>query len=317
VPPHEPAGPFVVEALPAPGPEWLEVPIDRLARFFRNPCRFLLEQRLGLELRRDDEELQDEEPYRPTLSGRSPLVDLLLPALLEGASLDEARTLARAGAEVPEGTFGRHALERELQALASFARDVREFSAQPVLAPHAASLELDVDGVTWRVQGAFAELRPRGLLRARYERVGPGPYLDAWLAHLLLCATAPAGVERITTGIGRDGRYTLTPCAEPRAVLATLVGLYARGLREPLTFFPKSSWALVDTGLDVARAAQVYRPSGNLPGAAWAEGNEAGVRLALRGRPDPFGPAGEAELVACARAVFDPLRACLVTEEAP
>src|SRR5262249_13618807 len=116
VPPHEPGGPFVVEPLPAPGPEWLDVPVARLARFVRNPRRYLLEQRLGLELRRDEEELQDEEPFRPALSGRSPLVDVLLPALLEGASLDDARTLALAGAEVPEGAFGRHALERELQA---------------------------------------------------------------------------------------------------------------------------------------------------------------------------------------------------------
>jgi hypothetical protein len=89
------------------------------------------------------------------------------------------------------------------------------------------------------------------------------------------------------------------------------VGLYARGLREPLPFFPESSWALVDGGLDVARAAQVFRPPANSPAAGWAEGNDAGVRLALRGRADPFGPAGSAELVACARAVFDPLRACL------
>jgi len=311
VPPREPAGPFVVEPLPAPGPEWLDVPIERLARFFRNPCRYLLEQRLGLELRRDEEELEDDEPFRPALSGRSPLVDVLLPALLEGTSLADARSLALAGAEVPEGAFGRHALERELQAIDTFARGVREFGAAPVLAPHAASLELVVDGATWRVHGAFAELRPRGLLHARYAKLRPRTFLDAWLDHLLLCATAPAGVEHVTSGIGRDGRYTLRACPEPRAVLATLVGLYARGLREPLAFFPDSSWALVDQGLDVARAAQVFRPPANVPSARWAEGNEAGIRLALRGRPDPFGPAGSAELVACARAVFDPLRACL------
>jgi exodeoxyribonuclease V gamma subunit len=326
VPPHEPAGPFLVEPLPAPGPEWQDVPVERLARFFRNPCRYLLEQRLGLELRREEEALEDDEPWRPAISGRSPLVDLLLPALLEGMSLADARTLARAGAEVPEGAFARHALERDLQALAAFARGVREFTAQPLLAPHAASLELVVDGTPWRVHGAFGGLRPGGLLHARYARLGPGAYLTAWLAHLLLCATAPAGVEHRTTGIGRvaghgpggpggpGGRFTLRACPEPRAVLATLVGLYARGLREPLAFFPESSWALVDQGLDVARAAQVFRPPAISPAAAWAEGNDAGVRLALRGRPDPFGPAGAAELVACARAVFDPLRACLETE---
>jgi exodeoxyribonuclease V gamma subunit len=320
VPPHEPAGPFVVEPLPPPGPEWQEVPVDRLARFFRNPSRFLLEQRLGIALRRPEEELSDDEPWRPELSGRSPLVDMLLPAFLAGANLADARRLALAGAEVPDGAFGRHALERELQALQAFAQGVREFTAQPALAPHAAAVEVVVDGATWRVHGGFADLRARGLLQARYAKVRPATYLDAWLEHLLLCATAPAGVAPETTGIGRAGgesragRYRLRACADPRAVLAGLVGLYTRGLREPLAFFPASSWELVDKGLDLGRAAQVFRPQASAPAAAWAEGNDAGVRLALRGRPDPFGPAGASELVACARAVFDPLRACLVKE---
>jgi exodeoxyribonuclease V gamma subunit len=291
------------------------VPIDRLARFFRNPCRYLLEQRLGLELRCEEEELRDEEPYRPVVTGRAPLVDLLLPAFLEGMSLASARELARAGADVPDGAFGRHVLERELHTLHDFAQQVRGFTAPAALAPHAAVVEVEVDGATWRVHGAFAELRPGGLLSARFARLGPAAFLDAWLPHLLLCATAPEGVSPLTTGIARDGRFELRACPEPRAVLAALVGLYARGLREPLPFFPKASWTLVDGGLDIARAAQEFRPGATTPGAAWAESADAGIRLALRGRPDPFGPAGASDLVACARAVFDPLRACLAREE--
>jgi exodeoxyribonuclease V gamma subunit len=312
VPPHERAGPFVAAPLATPGPEWRDVPVDRLAAFLRNPCRFLLEQRLGLELRREDEQLQDDEPFRPDVSPWSPLVELLLPPLLEGMTLAEARPLALAGADVPAGGFGRHVLERELQGLHAFAQGVREFTAEPALEPHAVSVEVEVDGAPWRVQAGFADLRPRGLLRARYGKIGANDLLGAWLPHLLLCAIAPAGVTPATTLIGRDGsRFRLGPCPDASAVLATLVRLYARGLREPVAFFPKSSWVCVEGGLDADKAAREFHPAPSTPGAQFAEGANPWIRLALRGRPDPFGPSGEADFIACARAVYDPLRACL------
>jgi exodeoxyribonuclease V gamma subunit len=317
VPPHEPAGPFVATALPPPGPEWHDLPAERLAAFLRNPCRFLLEQRLGIELRREDEQLQDDEPFRPDFSPWSPLVDLLLPPMLDGMTPDEARPLALAVADVPAGGFGRHVLERELQGLHAFAQGVRGFTAEAALEPHAISVDVDVDGATWRVHAGFADLRPRGLLHARYGKIGANDLLRAWLPHLLLCAVAPAGVTPATTLIGRDDTHQrLGPCPDPAAVLATLVRLYARGLREPLAFFPKSSLVCVEGGLDIDKAAREFRPAPSSPGARFAEGADPWIRLALRGRPDPFGPSGEADFIACARAVFDPLRACLA-EVAP
>jgi exodeoxyribonuclease V gamma subunit len=314
VPPHEPAGPFIAAPLPEPGPEWRDLPVDRLVQFLLNPARYLLQQRLGLDLRREDEQLEDDEPFRPDVTSRSPLVDLLLPPLLEGMPLEAARELALAGPDVPAGAFGRHVLERELQGLNAFAQGVRAFTAEPAIEPLAISVDVPVDGATWRVHAGFADLRPRGLLRARYGNVGATDLLRAWLPHLLLCATAPEGIAPATTGIARGARYALAACPDPTAVLATLVRLYARGLREPVAFFPKSSWACVDAGLDVAAAAREFRPAAASKGAAFAEGTDPWVRLALRGRPDPFGPSGEADFIACARAVYDPLRACLTLE---
>ena len=303
--------PFLAAPLPAPGPEWRDVPIQRLAAFFRNPCRFLLEQRLGIELRRDDEQLLDDEPFVPDVSGHGPLIARLLPALLDGLPLEAARTLALAGTELPTGGFGERFLERELNGLRDFAAQVREHTTQAALPPHAASLRLEVDGQAWHVHAGFADLRPRGLLRYRYAKATPNDYLGAWLPHLLLCATAPPGVLPVTTGIARDGRFFLGECDAPHAVLGTLVRLYARGLREPLAFFPKSAWAWLDGGQSLAKAVAAFRPGGF---AQFAEGQDAGYRLALRGRPDPFAPAVVDEFTACARAVFEPLRACLDVE---
>ncbi len=306
------AAPFIARPLPPVEVDWRDVPLARLAAFFRNPCRFLLEQRLGIALRRDDEQLQDDEPFVPDNGGRAPLTRLLLPALLAGLPAAEARTLALAGTAVPAGSFGTRFLERELDGLRAFAEQVREHTLQPVRAPHAAQIAFEIAGQPWRLHGEFADLRPRGLLRHRYAKRSATDYLDAWLAHLLLCASAPADVLPVTTGIARDGRFFLTECEAPRAALETLVRLYAQGLREPLAFFPRAAWDWINGDRQgPAKAIAAFRPGSFNE---YAEGNDAAYRLALRGRPDPFAPEVVGAFYANATAVFEPLLACLEIE---
>ena len=302
---------FIDAPLPPVDADWHDVPLERLAAFFRNPCRFLLEKRLGVELRQAEDELQDDEPFVPDLGGRAPLTRALLPALLAGLPVEAARTLALAGTAVPMGGFGKRFLERELNGLQDFAEQVREHTLQPVLAPHAVAQDIAIDGATWRVHGAFADLRARGLLRYRYGNRTPNDLLGAWLSHLLLCVDAPAGVLPVTTGIARDGRFFFTECEQPKAALETLVRLYAKGLREPLAFFPRAAWAWIDGDRNVSKAIAAFRPGGYNE---YAEGNDAGYRLALRGQPDPFSAARIAEFTANAEAVFGPLCACLELE---
>ena len=304
--------PFIARPLPPVDAAWRDVPLGRLAAFLRNPCRFLLEQRLGIALRREDEQLQDDEPFVPDNSGRAPLTRLLLPALLEGLAPEAARTLALAGTAVPAGGFGMRFLERELNGLREFAEQVREHTQQPVLPPQAAALTFEIDGEPWRLHGEFADLRPRGLLRHRYAKQSALDYLDAWLPHLLLCASSPAGVLPVTTGIARDGRFFLTECDDPQARLQTLVRLYAQGLREPLAFFPRAAWEWIEGDRQgPAKAIAAFRPGGFNE---YAEGQDAGYRLALRGRPDPFAPEVVDAFYANAMAVYEPLIACLEVE---
>jgi exodeoxyribonuclease V gamma subunit len=184
--------------------------------------------------------------------------------------------------------------------------------------PRAAGIELDVDGRAWRVHGVLDALRPQGLVHWRYARRQAADLIGGWLAHLLLCADAPPGVALATTGVARDGCWRLRPCGEPREALRTLLRLYARGLREPLPFFPKTSLAYVETGgpSGVLAAERVFRPAPESPTGRYAESNDAGVRLALRGRPDPFEPGATTEFVQCAEAVFGPLMNCLVDDAA-
>lgn len=291
----DPDAPFFAVPLPPPGEEWRSCSVDRLVRFFRNPSRYLLAERLGVRLPGGDEELVDDEPFLPDFDGRRRLAERLLPALLGGADGAALRTLAVAGGEYPGGTLGERLLERELGVMRAYAEGLRGALAVKVLDAHAADLAFDIDGERWTLQAAFGDLRPGGLVRHRYDDMRAGCYLSAWIAHLALCASAPPGVAPCTEWHARDGVRRFRPCAAAHARLAELVALYRDGLRAPLPFFPKTAWAWASNGQSRYRAQQKWR-GGERP--EFGERNDPAIRLAFRGLADPldeafFGFAGQ------------------------
>ena len=297
--------PFFATPLAPPGDEWCDVALADLITFFRNPCRTLLQRRLSITLAKADDELQDDEPFIAGIPARSALAARLLPGLRAGQGVAAARTLALAGTDVPAGAFGRSFLDRELAGLERFAARLNALTAEPVRpAPHEASVTLAHEGRAWRVHAGFADLRASGLVRHRYDDVRARDVIDAWLHHLLLCADPAEGVAPRTTWLGRDARLVLEPVHAPRDVWQTLIELYARGLREPLYFFPKSAWAYMkDDRRSIAKATAAWQVSERHP---FGESSDAAYRLALRALPDPMGD-GWSRFEDCADAVFGPL----------
>jgi exodeoxyribonuclease V gamma subunit len=292
-------GRFFQTALSAPGEEWRQVDVPRLIRFFRNPCNFLLRERLGIQLHKAGDELADEEPFLPDFLARQALAERLLPRCRDTMDAAELRHLAQAGIEYPPGTYGDLLLDRELLNLRQFADAVRAATAEPCLPPFHASLAFDLDGETWRLVGAYADLRAGGLVRQRYDDTRPVDYLEGWLHHLFLCA-AGAGANLRTRWLSRNGEYTLLPCAHAEEILAGLMALYRRGLREPIHFFPKSAWKYVETKMNPNQAAGTWHNSRNPD---WSESADPAYRLALRGVPNAL----DEDFEACARAVFGTL----------
>lgn len=317
------AAPFFTAPLPPPDAAWREVDLLQLTRFFANPCRYLLRERLGLDLPESAEVLDDVEPLLPDWPGQRALAARLLPVMLaeedegagaaaaaglpsrmEAASVAHARlwALACAGNEYPVGSLGEAALAREFDCLLAFARRQRALLAAPAQPPHLARFECGIDGEAWSLSASFADLRADGLLRARYDDTRAGDYLGAWLAHLLLCAAPAPGVRCETRGLSRDGefRFAALEPAHARAQLEALLGLYREGLRGPLHFFPKSGWAYVTNG-DSLHKASARWSGGMRP--QFGEAADPAYRLALRGVEQPL----DERFCALAGAVFMPL----------
>jgi exodeoxyribonuclease V gamma subunit len=295
---------FFPSPLPAPGPEFRDVTLDGLVRFFRNPCRQLLRLRLGIVLPKGDEELGDDEPFVADRCARDALAARVLPRLLAGDGTTELRACARAGIEYPPGRLGDLELDRELAHLRVFAEGLAPALAPPPLEPFAAGLEFTIHGEAWRLDGSFGDLRTTGLVRYRYDDTHPHDYLAAWIAHLFLNGTAPPGAATTTAWHSRDGAFVLRPLADARERLAALLERYRAGLMLPLRFFPKAAWAYATNGHSLAKARGAWSSSSFRP---FGEDRDPAYRVALRGVDDPL----DAEFETCAAAVFDPLLAAI------
>ena len=299
-----PATAFFREPLPPLEEVWRAVSLDQLRSFFRNPARFLLQQRLNVAMPDELVELGDDEPLLPEWTAHGALAARLLPRLLAGADSAAIRELARSGMEYPQGEIGELLLDQELNALNNFAARLRQHVAAPLLPPLTATLQFDIDGEQWTLEGALSDLRGQGLVRYRYDDTRVGDYLGAWLAHLFLNAAVQAGAPydgaTVSRVVARDGEFLLRPVEQAQQVLRELVALYRRGLGKPLHFFPKSAWAYVEAGNSHQAAKKKFQSSP----AGHGEDSDPACRIALRGVANPL----DEEFTAAATTVFGAMK---------
>lgn len=286
-----PSPAFFSAPLPPPDAAQRTVDLDRLLRFFRNPCQALLRERLGIQLAGAEAELDDDEPFVPDFLARQQLAQRLLPWVLADTDADALHQRARAGVEYPPGPLGAVRLADELVWLKRFGLALRPTLAQPPLPPHPFALHFALGDDVWHLQGSLSDLRPAGQVGYRYDEARPTDYQEAWLTHLVLCAANPPAVEAVTDWHARDRRLHFGPLAPQTAheMLAHWMHALREGLIAPLPFFPKSSWAFVKDG-GLAKARSVWTSSRFHP---FGEDRHAAYRLALRGHPDPLDSAFE------------------------
>jgi exodeoxyribonuclease V gamma subunit len=156
----------------------------------------------------------------------------------------------------------------------------------------------------WTLTHTFDDLRANGLIRYRFDDTRPTDYLTGWITHLFLNASQPSSTSGQTVWHSRNGAYLLNPVTDAYAQLQTLLTLYRQGLREPLHFYPKSSWAYVSNNMDLNKATTKWHGGRN---EEYGEGRDPAYMQALRGKPDPLDAAFEN----CSRAVFEPLLNCI------
>jgi len=297
--------PFAPEPLPEPEAGERVLSLDRLAEFLACPAAFFLKQRLGMHLREEDNELEENEPSRVDSLAAYHLKAELLEAVLKGQPEPEARAFA-ARALVPPGSVG----ERYT---AKFGHETRAFHRR--VAPHLGAPEeplsgtLELGGFTlnYRIDSIYAGR----VVHFRLASLKPKDYLRLWVRHLAFCALRESA-DCPARLIGSDEEVEFAVPEQPGDLLTALLELYWQGLRRPLPFFPAAARAYAKAAANPRYAGDPFRPLQEAR-KAWGgsdfkegESSELAYRICF---PGGGNAALDAEFESLAQAVFVPMLA--------
>lgn len=285
---------FVTGAITRTANDGAALAIDQLCRFFQNPARGFLAERLGIVLRDRDQEVEEREPIELDSLERWGIADDVLDAALRALRGGREESLFRAEGRLPPGMLGTIAYEHLRETTDAIRARADEWRAGDRLEPIV--LETSICGVP--IRGVLGDLWPHGHVRATYSRATGKLLVDLWVRHLLLnlARREHGGAESVLIARATSKDSIVTTCLrrvdDPEALLAPLVELYDRGREMPLPFFPNAALAFTKTlaakPIEAARTAarKEYRPSGR-EGAPPNEADDPAVRLVF-GEDEPL-----------------------------
>jgi len=240
---------FLREPLPELPQLWQQLELGRLFRFFRNPARTFLAERLKVHPYNPADEIDEREPFALDSYSAYSIKQNLVTQRLSGSPGDAAYESARAHSLLPPLRSGQIAFETVQEDSFAFA-DLVSASLGPELAPLQLNLQLE----RTLLSGVVANLRQGVHLRWRCASIKAADRLELWLEHLVLNAVQPAGYPRESRLICTDKTLSLPALENAMDILNDLVALFRDGLRRPLHFFPQSSWLYLEKGFEAAES---------------------------------------------------------------
>jgi len=238
--------------LSTPLPEWdanfQTVALKTLTQAVVHPCRFLLEQRLQVQLTDYQSPEDDREHFTLDPLDHFAVGQTLLQELLVGPLAPETFEKVKAAGQLPHGDPGRlrfNALCDEVKALADTAKTLHG-DVLPVAVP----VEIQIPPYT--IAGVLENIFPSGQLCYRFSNTKGMDLVGAWLRHLVWCRIHDETEKNVTTVINRDGQRRFRRVENPDGHLAQLLSVYYRAGHEPLPLFPRSSWAYAERRFEKA-----------------------------------------------------------------
>ena len=291
------------QALPETDVSWREVSRDQLIRFFRHPARYLLQERLGIRLDLEEDELDSREPFALDGLDNWQLRQHLLERKLTQNSDEGLKPLITATGMLPQGNMGDAWFEQAAQSVDSFVEKLKPKLPQT----ETETLAIDLQLGEFQVYGQLESVSSQGLLRYRLANKKGKDLLAAWIDHLLLNIERPAGIKLETHLILQDAELLFTPVAEAATVLSNLLELYWQGCHSPLKYFDQTSLAYAKAALGgkpetAFRTAQrKWQSSGDFPG----EGDDIYYRRLYKESPL------DDEFAEIAMQIYGPIQASL------
>ena len=248
------------------------VQLDELIAFFRNPAAAFLATTLGIRLPGEEDETEDNEPFMLDGLARWELGTRMLPQAVAQASLARMTKRFTGEGRLPHGLVGEIAREEIVDRVEKLSERIAPWLENNPWQPPMA-VKLAIAG--YELVGSLDRVTENGIVDFRIGRLRAIDRLLLWLRHLVLAASV--GEERDAVFVAEDETFHLRPvaCDEAKALLAGLLDIYQEGLREPLPFFPETSWAF-------ANEDKKWREAWDGGYHCNGESEDAAIRLAFR-----------------------------------
>ena len=280
---------FLGAGLPEPDDEWRAVRLDQLLRFYRNPARFFLRDRLGVLLDETESLIEENEPFDLQRLERFRVRESMMQLALAEWDSRKIADLLRASGSLPHGLVGEHALDDIHGRVERVANRLR-----PLLPPEPLLVEsIDTGLGDMRLTGSLSGLTRGGLVEYGFGSPNGRDQLALWIRHLVLNVLAPRGVEPRSRRVGDEGVLEFAPTPDAAAHLEHLLRLYWQGLSRPLRLFPDLSIDCARGKREDVRAEEIESQRNTYPAVAF-RGQDPGGDEFKKLATDVFGPLLEA-----------------------
>ena len=238
------------------------ISLDSLIKFYRHPARFLLQQRLGLWLETDQQQLETREPFDlDGLQAWAMRQQLLHYTLNENDAL-EVLPLIQATGVLPQGSVGDWIFNEQADKVNVFAEKLSAHYPDAFLDPIAFELTINNFSLSGQLEGLTSE----GLFSYRMGKAKGGELLAVWIRHLILNCIKVNNISRESHWITEDKDYHFQAVDDAETLLADLLAWYWQGLQQPLPLFPNTSFAFAKANLkgNSTRSAMQSAWDGNI-----------------------------------------------------
>jgi exodeoxyribonuclease V gamma subunit len=213
------------------------VDVETLCRFFSNPARFLLQQRLGIYLDKTATLIDKREDFELNFLDKFRVEQNMVYSRLKGRDLDDYRPLQKAAGQLPHaqvGTFYYNEMSLDVE---HFVSKIEPFTGKKIFDPLEARIEID----DFRLQVRLPEIYERGLIQVRYAKKRAQDLLRSWIYHLAFCEVLSHEQAPTSISICKDIAWQFNSVDLHRTFLVDLLEVFKKGLEKPLHFFPNTS----------------------------------------------------------------------------
>jgi len=241
--------------LPEANQEQRTISVQQLLRFLRHPVKFLLQQRLGVQLIENTVQLPVTEPFTVDALDRYQLHESVThDQLTHRHTQQQHYAMTKASGHLPHGEVGKFIYNKEFHVVQPFINEVQQLlSTQHKLTPHLIQ-EMHFEELGLTITGTLDNLWSNAYIYYHCSRLKAKHFLEAWIHHLLLNSiNAVPPLPRFSRLLGLDSQqvacthYVFEPLKQEEAkqYLSQILAYYWQGLHSPLYFFPETSLSFV------------------------------------------------------------------------